>query len=101
MSIVNAKRPPSPARKKSVTSTSDSSSDEEINTKHNLTLKQLNNLLLQYIDQVMMVVVMMMMIMMICRCGTETWVRARATPSPWTGTRWTLCTATTRQVTSQ
>ena len=36
----------------SKSSSSSSSSDEEIRTSNNLTLKQLNNLLLQYIDQV-------------------------------------------------
>ena len=41
---------PPPQRRKS--STSSSSSDGEIDTKHNLSLKELNNLLLSYIDQV-------------------------------------------------
>ena len=46
----------------------------------------------------MVMMMMIMMMMMMPRCVTGTWARARATPSPLTGTRWTLCTLTTRQV---
>ena len=47
-----ASQPPPPPQRRKSSSSSSSSSDAEIDTKHNLTLKELNNLLLSYIDQV-------------------------------------------------